>query len=601
MTRTLALLLTFLLPGALAAQSPLAVAHAHNDYVHARPFYEAHELGFGSIEADVWLVEGTLLVGHDRADLNPERTLQKLYLEPLLGRLKADGGRAYADGTPLQLLIDLKTDWAGTLPVLEKLLLPHRAALAPAVRIVVSGSMPPPDQYARFDPLLTFDGRWKTRYPAGTGERVRLVSEPFYAVGGYWDGKKELPEPARQRVRAFADSLHTAGKQLRFWATPDTPLAYETLLDLGVDFVGTDDLKGLATFLRQRASSRQTRHVFLIMADGLRWQEVFGGADSALINSTEFTPKPDELRARYWSDTLARRREKLLPFFWNVLAKQGQLYGNRAHGNKVNASNPYWFSYPGYNEVLTGVTDEKINSNDKVDNPNVTVLEYLHRRPEFAGKVAAFASWDVFPYIINARRSGIPVSAGLQPATGPDLTEREKLLNELLPTLLSPWGTSARLDALTYHYAKEYVKKHEPRVLFLSFDETDDYAHAGNYPAYLHLAQQADRYIADLWAFVQSHPTYRNQTTFVITTDHGRGIRPLARWKDHGTKTADSYQMWLAVIGPDTPALGEVKTEGVVLQNQIARTLTTLLGVPYDPKAGPAVSTVFQTPAAPSR
>jgi YVTN family beta-propeller protein len=240
------------------AQSPMAVAHAHNDYVHARPFFEASELGFSSIEVDVWLVDGTLLVGHDRQDLKPERTFQKLYLDPLLSQLKTNGGKAYPDGRPLQLLVDLKSDWASTLPVLEKLLLPHRAALAPAVRIVSSGSMPPPEQYGKFDPLLTFDGRRKTRYSAEAAKRVPLVSEPFYALSGIWNGKTALAEPARQRVRAFADSLHAAGKQLRFWATPDTPLAYQTLLELGVDFVGTDDLNGLSSFLKTRP--RLTRH-----------------------------------------------------------------------------------------------------------------------------------------------------------------------------------------------------------------------------------------------------------------------------------------------------------------------------------------------------
>ena len=118
------------------------------------------------------------------------------------------------------------------------------------------------------------------------------------------------------------------------------------------------------------------------------------------------------------------RREKLLPFFWSVLATEGQLYGNRLEGSKVNVTNAHWFSYPGYNEILTGRADDRIDSNDKRENPNVTVLEFLHRLPQFRNAVAAFSSWDVFPHIINERRSGIPVNAGFQPAAEDDLTER---------------------------------------------------------------------------------------------------------------------------------------------------------------------------------
>jgi hypothetical protein len=326
-------------------------------------------------------------------------------------------------------------------------------------------------------------------------------------------------------------------------------------------------------------AQRKTENVFLIMTDGLRWQEVFGGADSVLISDATFTPDPKETQSQFWAGTASERREKLMPFFWQTIARQGQLYGNRAHGSQVNVSNPHWFSYPGYSETLTGFVDSRINSNDKVLNPNTTVLEFLNQQPGFGGKLAAFATWDAFDYILNETRSGIPVNSGYQPATG-NLSAREELINELQTQVPSPWGTT-RLDWMTYHLAKEYVKREHPRVLFLSFDETDDYAHAGKYDTYLKQTRMVDGFIGQLWDLVQSMPEYKDKTTFVITTDHGRGQQPAALWKDHGAKVAGADQIWLAVIGPDTPPVGEVKTRGQYYQSQVAATVAALLGLNY--------------------
>lgn len=345
------------------------------------------------------------------------------------------------------------------------------------------------------------------------------------------------------------------------------------------------------------AQTRQTENVFLITTDGLRWQEVFGGADSTLLFDPAFTRDTATLRRRFWAPTAAERREKLMPFFWNTVAKGGQLYGNRHAGSKVNVSNPYWFSYPGYNEILTGYGDEAVNSNDKKFNANVTVLEFLNQKPDFRGKIAAFASWDTFPWIVNEPRSGVPVNAGEEPVLAADASEREQFLNELQTQIHTPWGASARNDVLTYQFAKEHLRKHKPRVLLLAFDETDDYAHDGNYAGYLHQAHRVDTLVADLWRFVQADPQYRGKTTFILTTDHGRGHTPRRLWRDHGTKTPDSYQIWMGFLGPDTPARGEVPTEKPLLQNQLAATLARFLGVNFtsDKPIGPPISAVFKT------
>ncbi|SDM33976.1 Type I phosphodiesterase / nucleotide pyrophosphatase [Catalinimonas alkaloidigena] len=329
-------------------------------------------------------------------------------------------------------------------------------------------------------------------------------------------------------------------------------------------------------------SQHKTQNVVLITLDGMRWQEVFGGAVDSLMLNREFVEDTAGLYAQFSAATPAQRREKLMPWFWSTLQQKGQLYGNRWLGNQVNVSNKHWFSYPGYNEILTGFADPRIHSNDKVENPNVTVLEWLNQQPDFRGKVAAFGSWDVFPYIVNEKRSGVPVNAGFETATGSGLSDKERFLNELQPEIPSPWG-SVRLDAFTHHYALEYMKRQHPRVVYIAYGETDDFAHGGHYDQYLRSAQRTDAFIKALWDYVQSDPFYAGNTTFLITTDHGRGSTRDG-WKHHGTDHPGADAIWFAMIGPDTPAKGEMKTQGQWWQNQFASTLASLLGKQYSNK-----------------
>lgn len=324
----------------------------------------------------------------------------------------------------------------------------------------------------------------------------------------------------------------------------------------------------------------KTENVVLITFDGFRWQEVFNGADSALMKQQQ-QMKDNNLKSKYWRDDLTERRKALLPFFWNTIGAKGQLYGNRALGSKVNVTNQMWFSYPGYNEILTGhADDERISSNDKNYNPNMNVLEFINGQAGFKGKVAAFTSWDCFPYIINDKRSGVFVSAGLMEAKGDKLTEREKILNQMLNAIPNPLG-DVRLDAYTFYYGMEFMKKNKPRVMYFAFDETDDFAHGGEYGAYLNAANYTDRFIGELWSYLQSDPQYKDQTTMIITVDHGRGITG-EEWKHHGRKIEHADEIWFAVVGPDTIPIGEVKGETQHYQNQIAKTLAAFLGLDYN-------------------
>jgi membrane-anchored protein YejM (alkaline phosphatase superfamily) len=344
--------------------------------------------------------------------------------------------------------------------------------------------------------------------------------------------------------------------------------------------------------LASHAQKTKTENVILITLDGMRWQEVFSGAEQRLIKK-KFTKDSAVIVNTYWATTPEARREKLMPFFWKTIAKQGQLYGNRNLGSKVNTANKMWFSYPGYNEILCGFADdEKINSNDANDNPNKNVLEFLNEQKDFKGRIAAYTSWETFPWIINTKRNSIPVNSGLTKSQNPN--ESEKLLDELMFQLPNNTG-GTRVDALTFHYAFEYLKKNKPKVLFLSFDETDHWAHEGEYDKYLHAANYTDGFIKTLWEWLQSQPQYKNKTTLIITTDHGRGKVNDEDWKHHGAKMPFADEIWFAFLGPDTPALGEIKSEQQLFQNQVAKSLAAFLGVDYknEKQVGGIVSTAF--------
>lgn len=324
----------------------------------------------------------------------------------------------------------------------------------------------------------------------------------------------------------------------------------------------------------------KTQNVILITADGLRWQEVFAGADEQLMNKAQGGVQDQErLKRVFWRETPEARRAALLPFFWNTIAKQGQLFGNLNRGSQVRVTNGKNFSYPGYNELLTGIADPRINSNAKVPNPNMNVLEWLNKRPRFRGRLAAFGSWDVFPFILNRERSGLMVNAGWEPVPGGKLTERQQLLNAL--TLETPrmWE-GVRYDALTFYQALEYLKKHKPRLLYIALGETDEFAHEGRYDLYLQAAHRFDQYLQQLWETLQAMPQYRGKTTLLITTDHGRGETP-SDWRHHGTGIKGSEYIWVAMLGPHIPPFGERSQAGTITQSQIAATVAALLGEDY--------------------
>ncbi|MCP5182040.1 MAG: alkaline phosphatase family protein [Pseudomonadales bacterium] len=330
----------------------------------------------------------------------------------------------------------------------------------------------------------------------------------------------------------------------------------------------------------------QTENLLLVTLDGLRWQEVFSGIDGAIFRDAGVIRHHGlfaGFEATYWRHTREARREALMPFLWSVVASRGQLLGDRTLGNLVQVANPYHFSYPGYSEILTGIVDPAINSNDKVPNPNRSFLEWLNAMPAFAGRVAAFASWEVFPAILNVPRSGLPVNAGFAPLVLPG-NPAVTLLNALQTEVPSPWDT-VRLDAFTQRFAAAYLAAARPRVLYVALGETDDFAHDGAYDLYARAATRNDTMLRALWEQVQADTSYRDRTTLIVTTDHGRGRTP-ADWTSHGVGGAaapDGYagdeETWLAVLGPDTPARGVLTGGDTVVAGSVAASALALLGI----------------------
>jgi hypothetical protein len=343
-------------------------------------------------------------------------------------------------------------------------------------------------------------------------------------------------------------------------------------------------------------AQQKTENVIIITLDGYRWKEVFQGADHRILYSDKYVTDKS-VQSRFDGTTDAERREKLMPFFWNTIAKQGQLYGNRKRRNNVNVSNIHLISYPGYSEMLVGYADPKVSSNRLEENPNSTVLEYINGHNEFRDKVAVFGTWNAFPYIVRKHKSLLHVNSGFDLAEG-TISEKEKWMNENRDSIENDHGS--RYDQFTFDYAFEYLKRKHPRVMFIGFDETDSYAHRGTYDEYLKSAHHTDEMIGELWQWIQSQPDYKDKTTLLITTDHGRGNGKNG-WKNHRIVLPGSGQIWFAVVGPDTPAFGEMKFKARYYQKQVAKTIAAFLGLPYkQPEpVGEVVQTMLAVPQLP--
>lgn len=342
-------------------------------------------------------------------------------------------------------------------------------------------------------------------------------------------------------------------------------------------------LAGSGSLFGQNAPTAD--RLLLVTSDGIRWQEVFEGADSALLFNPKWVSDTAFYRKKYWAKTAAERRQKLMPFLWSVVEKEGQIHGNRRLGSRVRVSNPVRISYPGYAEILTGRIDPRIFDNHPWRNRSKNVLDFLAKTPRFEGKTAAFASWSNLYFALGGSKTDLVVNAGsAEPCIknwkkDPPPEDRKFWSPAILRTI-------NRHDTITWRLAEQFFEKEKPSILYVSLMESDLEAHKGRYDRALDAIHRLDSLVGSMWQKMQSDPNYRGRTALFLTTDHGRGRGGFASdWRLHNQLTRGSQQIWFAALSPDLPPRGEVaENPQKIKAAQFARTIAEMLGLDFDKK-----------------
>jgi len=321
----------------------------------------------------------------------------------------------------------------------------------------------------------------------------------------------------------------------------------------------------------------------IITIDGLRWQEVFEGAEETLLSDSKQVKDVELYRQTYWRSTPEERREVLMPFVWNTIAKQGTIIGNRNKNSMMQVANKTSISYPGYSEMMTGMVDEAITSNDPVNNPHRNVLEAANEDPRYKGRVAMYGSWKSTRFAIHNELAGIPASVSYEPNIAKKQTPRLRLAERMLAGMPHFWR-SEHFDAFTYAFAIETLLKDHPKVMWISFGDCDEWAHARKYDLYLDGAQGTDAFIRDIYEALEADRFYKGKTTYLITCDHGRGFGN--EWANHGSGTKGSDATWLMLLGKGIEPKGETSECGPYYTKQVAETIAAILGIDFTPDDG---------------
>ena len=345
---------------------------------------------------------------------------------------------------------------------------------------------------------------------------------------------------------------------------------------------------------------RRTKNVILLTLDGLRIQELFGGMDPLLagkrVQKKSGIYDLDRARQRFWRDTPGERRAVLLPYFWGTLAPQGIVLGDKDRGCSVQPRNPLLFSAPGYAEILTGQPQPDVITNDTKRYPHRTVLEFVRSELRLGKRqVATIGSWDGFGTLSSSEADAFFTNTGYERVPAGMATPRMEFLGDLQFQIMALWE-EGRSDAVTFNIALEYLRTERPRLLYIALGESDDWAHARRYDRLLDYINVADGYLRRLWRTLQSIDQYRGSTTLILTTDHGRGITP-STWVEHDQGIEGSENIWIAVIGPDTPRRGEVAPCDTLHQSDVAATLLRFFGLDghlFNPQAGPPIAAAFE-------
>jgi len=237
------------------AQYTTLNAHSHNDYAQKTPFYLAYKAHFGSVEADIWAIKGELFVAHNQSDISATRTLDMLYLQPIVSLFRKNNGKAWKDNpSTFQLLIDLKTDVEPTLSLLIEKLKKYPDVFDPAVNknaihVTITGNRPMPSEFVKYPEFISIDGNVILKYDSEQLKRVAMYSENL-ADFTSWRDSAPIPEKEELRLKQIIDSVHGINKRIRFWNAPDTSNAWKILMDLKVDYINTDHIPELSSYLK---------------------------------------------------------------------------------------------------------------------------------------------------------------------------------------------------------------------------------------------------------------------------------------------------------------------------------------------------------------
>jgi Sulfatase len=313
-------------------------------------------------------------------------------------------------------------------------------------------------------------------------------------------------------------------------------------------------------------------NLIIITTDGFRWQEMYNGIDTSIANNPTFNEEDSIGIYKKYAN------QPIMPFITNYIGKNGQLWGNRNEGNNLSVSNPYWFSYPGYSELLCGFVDDSINSNGYTNNPHTNILDFLQKQKDYKNHIAAFGAWFAFDRILHKPSAAFPIICAFDKYVNKKSTITTTI-NKLNKEAFKPWDDEECLDVFTHNMALDYLKTQQPKVLYISYGETDEWAHSSKYKSYLNAARQVDDYIKEIWDYVQSNPFYKNNTVILVTVDHGRGIG--GEWTSHNNKINRSNETWFAILGKGVRPVGLIKTQNDYYQKQLAQTCANLLGFDF--------------------
>ncbi|HZK97909.1 MAG TPA: phosphatidylinositol-specific phospholipase C/glycerophosphodiester phosphodiesterase family protein [Prolixibacteraceae bacterium] len=239
------------------AQYTTLNAHSHNDYEQQTPFMLAYNAHFGSIEVDIWAVNGDLFVAHNKSNIKAERSLDSLYIQPIVRLFRKNGGKAWSNyPSTFQLMIDLKTAAEPTLPLLVEKLKKYPDVFDSnqnnnAIRVVITGNRPKPSGFSKYPLFIWFDGNVTLKYDDQQLKRIALYSENLAGFTS-WKGKEPILEKEAIRLKQVIDSVHGLNKKIRFWNAPDDAFAWKTLMNLKVDYLNTDHIQELSTFLQNK-------------------------------------------------------------------------------------------------------------------------------------------------------------------------------------------------------------------------------------------------------------------------------------------------------------------------------------------------------------